>query len=334
MIKILYLFTNKHSASFIFYKNSLKKEKSFNINFLTKLPNNYREYDFIFLQSGFNKVKNFKKFNNDVKIVLVEPRLGHDNDLKLKFDLVIFNSIESQIFFSNKIEYLEDIIYPTFPEYVVRKMNRFKKKNEIVITYHGNKVHLENFKKIIWNAVKNLSYVFKDKKIKVNLIYNIKNLGISKNVSSNKNISISHVQYSESNIRNILSKTDIGLVPQTIQRKNIFKILYKKGSNNFDLIFKESTNLGRHLVFGQFQIPVITEPTPSVIKFFDRKSIQYIAYDKETWSNILIKLISNYKLRTDLGSRLHKVWFKNFKHHILNKKLSICLKKIKKYNDN
>ena len=33
MIKILYLFTNKNSASFIFYKNSLKKEKKLNIKF-------------------------------------------------------------------------------------------------------------------------------------------------------------------------------------------------------------------------------------------------------------------------------------------------------------
>ena len=330
MIKILYLFTNKNSAAFIFYKNSLKKEKLFNINFSQKLPNNYRKYDFIFLHGGFNKVKNFKNFNNDVKIVLVEPRLGHDNNLKLKFDLVIFNCIEAQIFFSNKIEYLKDIIYPTFPEYVVRKKNQLKKRNEIVITYHGNKVHLENSKKIIWNALKNLSYIFKDKKIKVNLIYNIKNLGISKEISSKKNIIISHVQYSESNISNILSKTDIGLVPQTIERKNIFKIFHKKENNNFDLTFKVTTNLGRHLVFGQFQIPVITEPTPSVIKHFDRKSRQYLAYDEVSWSNILIKLASNLKLRTDLGLKLHKVWFKNFKHEILNKKLLNCLKNIKK----
>ena len=151
MIKILYLFTNKNSASFIFYKNSLKKEKKLNIKFSKQLPKNYKKYDFIFLQSNFTKVKNFDKFKNDVKVVLVEPRLGHNNNLKLKFSLVIFNSIESQIFFSNKILFSKNIIYPTFPEYEVKRKKKFKNDGKVVIPYHGNKVHLgKPFLKVHW----------------------------------------------------------------------------------------------------------------------------------------------------------------------------------------
>ena len=119
MIKILYLFTNKNSASFIFYKNSLIKEKKLNIKFSTQLPKNYKKYDFIFLQSNFNKVKNFNKFKNDVKVVLVEPRLGHNNNLKLKFSLVIFNSIESQIFFQTKFY---------FQKYYLSNLSRIRSK--------------------------------------------------------------------------------------------------------------------------------------------------------------------------------------------------------------
>ncbi len=329
MIKILYLFTNKNSASFIFYKNSLKKEKKLNIKFSTQLPKNYKKYDFIFLQSNFTKVKNFDKFKNDVKTVLVEPRLGHNNNLKLKFSLVIFNSIESQIFFSNKILFSKNIIYPTFPEYEIKSKKKFKNDGKVVITYHGNKVHLENSKEQIISTLNNISSVFKNKKINVFLIYNIKNLGFSKNINSKNNITIKHVQYSSSNIVKILSNTDIGLVPQTLKRKSFFQVLSKK-KNNYDLIFKESTNLGRHLVFGQFKIPVITEPTPSVIKFFDDESMEYIVHDENSWFKVLKKLIIDRDLRSSLGIKLYKIWQRNFRHEVLNKKLVKILDEIKK----
>ena len=114
-----------------------------------------------------------------------------------------------------------------------------------------------------------------------------------------------------------------------LKRKSFFQVLSKK-KNNYDLIFKESTNLGRHLVFGQFKIPVITEPTPSVIKFFDDESMEYIVHDENSWFKVLKKLIIDRDLRSSLGIKLYKIWQRNFRHEVLNKKLVKILDEIKK----
>ena len=325
MIRILYLYTKKDSASYIFYRNSLTKCKEFKIKFNNKLPQNFSVYDFIFLQSNFSEIKNIDLLKNNNNLVLVEPRYGHSNDLNLKFDLIIFNGLESKIFFSSKVKFKKSLIYPPYPEYQNTKQKILKDKKKLTITYHGNKVHIENSKKKIFDSIAKLSKNLKVK-IEVNLIYNIKRLGLIKFLPKNSNLIIRHIQYSNKNIKSILSFTDIGLVPQTLVNDNFLRVLKKKDKENFNLKFKHPTNIERHLVFAQFNIPVVTEPTPSVIKHFDHESINYLTYNSETWYKVLKKFSNNKKLRKKLGFKLYSLWFKNFRHKILNEKLIKLLK--------
>ena len=113
------------------------------------------------------------------------------------------------------------------PKYEINKKKKFKNDGKVVITYHGNKVHFENSKEQIIKTLNHISSEFKNKKIKVFLIYNINNLGFLKNINSKKNVEIKHIQYSNSNIVKILSNTDIGLVPQTL-KKGFFSIIQKE----------------------------------------------------------------------------------------------------------
>ena len=326
MIRILYLYTKKDSASYIFYKNSLSKSKHFKIKFNNKLPKNFNSYDYIFLQSNFSKIKNINFLKNKNNLILVEPRYGHSNNLDFKFYLIIFNGIESKIFFSTKVKFKKSLIYPPYPEYKIKNSTKSKINRNLTITYHGNKVHIENSKKKIFDSILKLSNNL-NIKIIVYLIYNIHRLGKVKFLPKNSNIKIEHVQYSNKNIEKKLSITDIGLVPQTLLNDKFLNVLSNDDSENFNLKFKHPTNIGRHLVFAQFNVPVVTEPTPSVIKYFDDESLNYLVYTSDTWYEILKKITINKKIREKLALKNYNLWFKNFRHKILNDKLIKLLKK-------
>ena len=326
MISILYLYTKKDSASYIFYKNSLSKCKHFKIKFNNKLPKNFNSYDYIFLQSNFSKIENINLLKNKRNLILVEPRYGHSNNLNFKFYLIIFNGIESKIFFSTKVKSKKTLIYPPYPEYKIYNSSRLKINENLVITYHGNKVHIENSKKKIFDSILKLSKNL-NIKIIVYLIYNVNRLGRIKFLPKNSNVTIKHVQYSNYNIKRKLSITDIGLVPQTLLNDKFLNVFGTDDKENFNLRFKHPTNIGRHLVFAQFKIPVITEPTPSVIKYFDDESLNYLVYNSKTWYEILKNITINKNIKKKLALKIYNLWFKNFRHEILNDKLVKLLKR-------
>ena len=91
-------------------------------------------------------------------------------------------------------------------------------------------------------------------------------------------MTVTHLQYYENCFDKYLINTDIGIVPQLKNfenkkiKKNIGNFLSKKlfkGQYSFSLNFKETTNLGRHFVFAQLKIPVISDYTISSSNFIN-----------------------------------------------------------------
>ena len=89
------------------------------------------------------------------------------------------------------------------------------KKNVIKIGYHGNKLHLENMHPRVTDALIKLSENYK---IEFLAIYNIDNLGIWE-CDFPKNLSVQHIQWTESVYNDILSTVDIGIVPALLITK-------------------------------------------------------------------------------------------------------------------
>ena len=98
--------------------------------------------------------------------------------------------------------------------------------------------------------------------------------------------------------------------------KQIFKKQY-----SFSLNFKETTNLGRHFVFAQLKIPVISDYTISSSNFINHMKNSILAYDAYDWYESLKFLIENKNKSKNIGIQFYNDWKKNFSHEVLNKKL-------------
>ena len=360
-MRIIFTTNNPKSPSFIFYSQSFKGLNKFDNSISIDIVKSTDEvdfaiYDILFLMGGNPEISKIKQLNPSMYCVLIEPRAKQYNDID-KFDCVINNSLESDIFFSRLN--LKSFIYPTYP-LVNSDLKVSKIKDKLIIGYHGNKVHFESMFPRITDAISQIN-----KSITVELwgMYNIEKSGQSKVIDSKKlDFIVKHIQYSEKNYDEYISNCHVGLVPQLIfKKKSILRRLiqsmiseerlkkYKKidkfyesvcyffmkhlgiklpSSSRYDyeIAFKEVTNLGRHFVFAQYSIPLITDLTPSSCSFINHGINSYIAYGTESWIYSLDKLTNNNE-RIQLGAQLYKDWKSDFSHPVLNLRLIDFLQK-------
>ena len=98
-------------------------------------------------------------------------------------------------------------------------------------------------------------------------------------------------------------------------------------NNQYILKFKENSNLGRHLVFSQFKVPIVTDPTVSSVLFLNEEYSKFIAYSKHDWLNAVQDIINNPEDTKQYKEYLYNKWQQNYSHQTLNVEL---LKKIEK----
>ena len=335
-MKIIFIAKKLESASYLFYKKSFSRMKKIDsqisIDFHSIYDDyDYQNYDFVFFMGGAIEVKKAKDINSGIKCVVIDSRYGHKDSLE-NIDLVVSNGFENYLF--NNSSAYKNFIYPTYPELSFLN-NHSKKNNNLILGYHGNKIHLESMLPRITDSIKELN-----KKYTTELwaMYNLKNLGKSKKITSNKlGFKVKHIQYSYDNYNKYLSQADIGLVPQLIPYEdNLISKLISKisfGSSNMSygdylLRFKDTTNLGRHFVFSQLRIPIISDITPSSISFIKNEKNGFLAYTSKNWLDYLLNLAANDKLRKNIANEAFNDWSKNYSHDKLNIKFINLLKSL------
>ena len=321
---ILFYGPNENSPAYKFYCQSFSRLEKYNLDLnLDYKKINSGFYKFIFLHTGYKKKININLIEKKSKMILVEPRPGHYNEID-KFDFIIVNSFETKLFYSKYKK--PSIIYPPVYEYNNLKIK--KKEDDILrFIYHGNSKHISYFRQKLEFVLNNIKT---NKKKELHLIYDLKNkkVKIGKNC---KEIVIHHHKHSHEKINEILARGGIGLVPQLIpENRNLFHLLsfvkfikfFTELKNEYILRFKENSNLGRHLVFAQFKIPFVTEPTMSSCLFLNEKWKNLLSYNKYDWLNSVQYLIDNPVKMDKFGEDLHDNWKKNFSHKVLNLKLT------------
>ena len=322
-MKILLTGSNINSPSYLFYKESLNKIPRHKKNikfFFRKFDQNLllRHYDIILFMSGTKNI-NFSKIK-DSKCGIVDPRAANYDNFK-NYNFIIANGLEEKNFFS--YTKLPTFIYPVYPSVKLIKKKSIKKKT--IITYHGNREHLLNMCPRITHAIRELANKYL---IELLLIYDVKKKG-KVGIFNNNSLGckVIHKQYYSNCFDKYLSNTDIGLVPQFQSlkkneiKKNIFEHISKrffKKKYFFSLNFKETTNLGRHLVFAQSKIPIVTDYTLSSSNFINHGHNGMLAYDTDDWLKSLKYLIDNKHRSKKIGSQLYLDWKKNFSHTNLN----------------
>ncbi len=323
-MKIVFITKTPSSPSFQFYKDSFKYIEHFNsvekLDFITKKYEDsiFLKYDFVIFMGGSVRKEKAREVNPNIKIVVIDSRAGHKDNLK-NIDLLICNSLEMQIFHQHINT--KFFIYPTYP--LVEQHNKINNKNKVVIGYHGNKVHLETIHPRISGAIYNLSSNYE---LEFLAMYNITKLKKSKIIcEKNFGCKVKHVNYSYENYK-MISQVDIGLVPQLIPYKvNLLsKTLlnkYNESPNDYILRFKDTNNIGRHLVFAQYKIPIITDMTPSSCQLISHGYNGFFAYSQKSWQQLIEILILDKEKRMQMGNNLFLKWREKYSHELFNKKL-------------
>lgn len=293
----------------------------------------YDEYDVALFMAYTNDLLDIeiaKKQNPKLKIGLIDPRNASIQKYIQYIDFIVVDSIEMKDFFGQF--QLPIFVYYEYPNLERLKKNHFKKK-EIIIGYHGNKVHLGGMYPNISRALELLGEKYK---IEFRAMYNIERLGKWKS-GVPKNIPIKHIQWSEKNYYEELAQVDIGIVPNLMPIRKINKIKAKAVINKRYFLdsqddyltrFKVPSNAGRIIVFSILGIPVVADMFPSALQFIRDEYNGMIAYSCGGWYNALEKLIINPIMRKTLADNMEKSINQIVDFKIQNEKFIKFLEKI------
>ena len=285
---------------------------------------NYSTYD-VALFMGFDQVASLAKARNPSIITgVIEPRAAQNNSFD-DVDFIVTNGLEAKDYF---LKYHREIIlYYAYPD-VPKILECPREKTSLILGYHGNVIHLDAMYPRITNAIKKLS---KEIPVELWLMYNIKKWGQWRLPHRQGwGFPVTHYQHSEENYARYLAHVDIGLVPQFIpvRKSKVLRRLmgsmnrrYNERTDNYFLRFKETTNIGRHLVFAQYRIPIVSDMSPSACSFIEDGINSFVAYSSDGWYTALKKLAIDKKMRKGMGDKLYSKYKKVAAIDTLNQQL-------------
>jgi hypothetical protein len=308
--KILFNTFYKDSAASMFYIESMKDLP--NITFFDY--DNYINYDIALFMTYKNDLKELKKaklLNPDLIIGLLDPRGSPVEGYMEYIDFLVVDSIEMKDFFAKY-----NLPVHTYYEYANIPMitKTHKKKEKIILGYHGNKVHLTAMFPEISSAIELLATKYN---IEFWAMYNIECLGCW-DVGVPKDVKIKHIQWSMENYEQYLSQIDIGLTPACMpikkgaRKKSIVSKFFNDNQDDYIIKFKMPSNPGRIIIFAKLGIPVVADFLPSNIQFIKDEENGMLAYSTGGWYKAIEKLILSHSLRQKLSDNMIDTYNKYF----------------------
>ena len=227
----------------------------------------------------------------------------------LKADYWIVGSYE-------ELDYYAKYNIPIFYYPLLEKFNlpsrNISSTDEIIISYHGNKQHLESLSPPLIAALEKISSKFD---IKFHAIYDVQKLGIWK--KSRPDINIKDIQWNIDTIITEIVNSDIGIVPFSTPIPNLLASFTKKitglllphtGAHVQDYLlqFKKCTNPGRIYLFQQCKVPVIAEISTAACSAIQNEDYGFIVYSYDGWMRALNILCSNKEKRKEIAENSFK----------------------------
>lgn len=316
-MKIAFLTQHYSAACSLFYSSALQKidadiEFYINIHSDDKL---WKELDIVLVMTYDHAMCREIKSNmrKDAKLGMIDPRGSNVASDLAYCDFIVIDSIEMEDFWrSAKKPIFRYVEYPN----IAYETKVHCDKEEIVIGYHGNTLHLNEMSNTVTPALTNLS-----KKYNIKLL--VMHSGQKPSTSDrwfDDSINIQHVPWSMNNYKKFLADADIGIVPNNliISQAQYDAINTNKNPDNYLLSFKMPSNPGRFITFGQLGIPVVADFFPSAIQYL-QSDIGLIANSSSGWEYCLESLIKSKELRQLYGDNLQKLVKNKFDFKIQNK---------------
>jgi hypothetical protein len=227
---------------------------------------------------------------------------------------------EIDFFIAGSIEEMDRILWlekPVFQFPLIERMFSGGKIHSdhlpIVLGYHGNGTHIEEFYPHLKKAIEILA-----KEIPVKLIAIFPRPGGNPDwkwrTGKPAIAAVEEVDWQLQTIEDQLLRCDIGLVPGIVhisheERKPWFKELEARepgrprlgGAGPYLLRFKGFSNAGRALVFHQLGIPVVACFMPSHFHILGNPECGYLAHSTEGWLRALRELSASAKRRREIA---------------------------------
>jgi glycosyltransferase involved in cell wall biosynthesis len=286
---------------------------------------NYADYDVVLFMGYDPRVAEARAAKHTLKIGVIDLRFLDISDAR-GADFAIANGLEVSDWLSNYFEHI--FIYPIYPQINVPFKEHVQKK-PLIIGYHGNKIHLASTKPHVVPALEALSEQYP---LELWVIYDVHSLGeMSEALCDPQKVPTRYFQWESSVYKEVLSQTDIGIVPNLIPLKN--ETLAKECAEPFSplipshpnadylLRFKKTTNAGRIYAFSQLGIPVVAGMSPSASQAIQHGISGYLALGAAGWYQGLKQLVASAELRAQMGSRLYADFQRDVAANVLNRRL-------------
>lgn len=205
------------------------------------------------------------------------------------------------------------LIFPQI-EIFSAPLKAHSQSDKTIIGYHGNKMHIEAMSDALIQALNRLNSEFN---VSLHLLYNVGELGEAA-VNEKLQVETKHIQWSLECFETEVHRFDIGIVPSLTMPSPEWMALQpffpsKTGfPNDYTIRFKNSTNVGRALVFFQLGIPVVADMAPCHFSILSDPRAGYIAMSEEGWFQALRELAISASLRNDIAKYARGIFDSKF----------------------
>ncbi len=330
---IAFVCTRTNSPSFQFYRDSLlllNSTGTAKVEVFAYSPAEFNPegFDAVVLM-GFDPLPpSLRQRSKDTVLVVIDPRASQHRDLS-GYDMAVYNGLEARDWFAGSTPHdLIYMVYPVCPPPLAATARNEEPKGTLILGYHGNTRHLDAMVPRITDA---LSQLAQDRPVALWAMYNFNIRGQWQwPLHAQPPFVVRHIPYSRENYARYMAHVDIGLVPQFVPVRNTGILRYLIGSldrrynekrQDFFMRFKETTNIGRALVFAQYGVPVISDMTPSAVAFLEEEVTGFTAFHTAAWLRALRRLANSQQLRQQIGTNLREKWKNLYAHELQNQRL-------------
>lgn len=260
----------------------------------------------IFGKGSFSQeaVKKARKDNTRSIIGWINPSISPQENTDetrqrlVDVDFFIVGSIEER---DSLLRYKETIVIFPLVEGLYTRIKKHTDHLPIVIGYHGNTDHMEEFHPHVTEAINSLSLEVPLRMIAIHT----PNPGWEW-TRGRPGIEVEQVPWALNNIEEQLLRCDIGVVPgitpiSDVDRDRIVQTSETGYDTDYLIRFKNKSNAGRSFVFHQLHIPVVAAFMPSHFHILGNPDCGFLAHSTEGWLYGLRALASSARTRSRMA---------------------------------